>query len=186
MAQVGQLKILADKTEELALLSQYLTNPKLIAQLSDEVKRLNALTADEEQKAKDARELISKHAEILAGLKAENAKHEANIAEIAGRESDLSKAKEAHALQVAEKEATHKADAEALAQEKKTFLEQIEKENERIANTQKGFSLQVEKFKSEKDELAREKENLTKLQEAATALKTKYEKKIALIQSDTE
>lgn len=62
MSASQRVQILSGGAEQLAVLSEYIKNPKLIEQLQDEVKKLNSLTADEESKVAQARKDLRDHA----------------------------------------------------------------------------------------------------------------------------
>lgn len=116
MASSQRVQILSGQANELAILGEFIKNPKLIEDLTEEVKKLNALTASEEQKAKEAREYISKHVVLAediekknAALCAERESHERHVAEFSDRLSAVekmhadAKAKEDNALLISKK-----------------------------------------------------------------------------------
>lgn len=65
MAQSQRVQILDNKSQELSVLAEYLKNPKLVQELAEEIKSLNALTKDEELKASEGRDLIKNRESIL-------------------------------------------------------------------------------------------------------------------------
>lgn len=71
MSASTRVQVLADKAEELSLLAEFLKNPDLITDLQDEIKKLNSLTADEEEKLVQARAELKGYAEKTAALKSE-------------------------------------------------------------------------------------------------------------------
>ncbi len=87
MSASQRVQILADKAEELSVLSEFLRNPNLIQQLQDEIVKLNSLTADEEARVAQARKDLREHAgkmDILQTSMEELTKaHEAHKAQVA-------------------------------------------------------------------------------------------------------
>lgn len=87
MSASQRVQVLTNQANELAILGEFIKNPKLIEELTAEVKKLNALTSQEEQKVKEARDFISRHESLLADLEKEKLalakdkeNHEARVA----------------------------------------------------------------------------------------------------------
>ncbi len=78
MAVVGRIQVLADKAAELSVLAEFIKNPNLISQLQEEVKKLNSLTAEEEEKVAQARKDLREHAEKVEALTKERLSLEAD------------------------------------------------------------------------------------------------------------
>lgn len=105
MAVSQSIQILDNKSQELSVLYDYIKNPNLIKELAEDIKKLNALSADEEKKAQEAREYIKKYdamekqmeAELdaLAAAKKEHAAQVAGFSAEAGRVSTLAAAVDA-------------------------------------------------------------------------------------------
>lgn len=86
---IGQrVQILVDEGTKISLMREYLKNPKIVDQLEEDIKRLNALGEQEAAKAVEARAAI--------------ALHESNKKELADQKNELETAKAAHAVDVEE------------------------------------------------------------------------------------
>lgn len=68
MSASQRVQVLTNQSNELAILAEFIKNPKLIEELTAEVKKLNSLTESEEQKFNEAKEFIQKHSDLLADL----------------------------------------------------------------------------------------------------------------------
>ncbi len=71
MSASQRVQILATKSEELNVLAEFIRNPGLIDELSAEILKLNALTEHEENKVKDARDLLAKSDALQVDLQAQ-------------------------------------------------------------------------------------------------------------------
>lgn len=135
MAVAQRVQILTDKAAELAVLSEYLKNPKLIDQLKEEVKSLNALTAEEEKKANEARGAI--------------ALHEAQKKELADQSSNLEDSKLAHAIEVGKFD-TEKENTLSQLAAKKAELDALAVQ---LTGAQQTHALNASKLESDKADL---------------------------------
>lgn len=109
MSASQRVQILSGGAEQLAVLSEYIKNPKLIEQLQDEVKKLNSLTADEESKVAQARKDLRDHAGKMDILQTSM--------------EELAREQEAHKSQVSIDTANIEASAKVLSLEKQYILD---------------------------------------------------------------
>lgn len=61
MATSTRVQLLSDGSEGISVLKEFLSNPSLIDNLQEEVKKLNSLTEEEESKLQDAKLTIQSH-----------------------------------------------------------------------------------------------------------------------------
>src|ERR1700742_1232780 len=87
MVASARLQALTEGSDHLKILSEFLSNPKLIDELSQEVVRLNKLSNEEEKKLHDAQLLVQEHDKLVKEIAAqrklqadEKAAHDALIA----------------------------------------------------------------------------------------------------------
>jgi hypothetical protein len=145
MSVSQRVQLLSDKVEELSILKEFLTNPKLIEQLADEVKGLHALTKDEEIKLAEAKKLLRDHDAIVDVLqKRETALNKS----IADHEKEVEADHVAHSQAIADFTSDTKTRADKLAAQEKDLSQRValqaDKENKHIDDVRK-FSGEKEK-----------------------------------------
>lgn len=181
MSTSQRVQLLSSGAEQLAVLSEYLKNSKLIAQLQDEVKALNSLTADEEAKVAQARKDLRDHVgkmDILQTSMEELAKaqeaHKAQSAIYAANIEAAAKALSLEKQSIIDKETAHKETAKQLAEERKQldFLSSSSKrESERI----------MQDLLKREDVIKAREDKVTSAEIALVAQKKKLEDKLKLL-----
>ena len=115
MSTIGQLKILADKADELSVIMEFVKNPGLLDKLKAGVKELNALAEAEEAKLVEAKNFLAQHAKLSVVLKA----GQDELAELKAKHADAVVAAKAELDEqraaLAEAKAEVEAKAKALA-----------------------------------------------------------------------
>ncbi len=173
-------QMIQDQTDGLAVLRKLLeTKKEDVIAVHEENRRQIGLTDIEIAKAAEARTKIAEHAKVLEALTVENSTHETNKAELAAREETLRKAKIAHDILVAEHTAEHTADLNSLVEQKKLFAEEVKAQEEKQRKANEGFQSQVKEFGKEKERVVEREQDAKNAEQAANALKAKYEKKYA-------
>lgn len=166
MATSQRVQILDSKAQELSLLAEYLKNPDLISELSDEIKALNTLSADEEKKADEGRNLIKQRDSILAEIAA---KQEALDEAQSEYEDNLTAlAQKTQALQDAQKDLDEKTKGYAAADnylaQSRAQLEMDRKNHEnKVAADEQNFVLRLAEIEAMADDNTKEQERLAEL-----------------------
>lgn len=188
------------------ILKEFLTNvqdPKLITEAHETYRQQIALTEAEEGKLKEARSLIDEHQKTLEALKSENAKHDINKAEIEkekdilasdrnnitqllfAKEEQIKKDRQEHDALVLLQTEQHNSDIEELERQKKAFANDMACQVQSLKTDRDNHLAELEKFETIiKPEIEKEKLRIADIEQKALAVKVKYEKKLALIQSD--
>lgn len=96
MAISQRVQLLSDNAQGVSILLEYLKNPKLVDQLTEDIKKLNALTEQEEQKAAAARSSVITY----EGLKQQQEKLDANKAAHEKTVVDFQQVKSDHAAEI--------------------------------------------------------------------------------------
>ena len=100
MSTSQRVQILTDKSAELNLLTEFLRNPNLIAELSAEVKKLNSLTEAEESKVAEVREMFLNHPSLVRDIEQKTANLndaiDAHNAQVKNATEQLKKDRDAH------------------------------------------------------------------------------------------
>lgn len=135
MSAANQIKILNDKGAEIALMQEYLKNPKMVDQLKEDIKQLHALSEEETKKSEEARQAI--------------ALHEAQKKELAEQSAKLENDKLEHAIEVGKFD-TEKEDTLSQLAVKKAELDALAVQ---LTGAQQTHALNAAKLESDKANL---------------------------------
>lgn len=181
MSASQRVQLLSGGAEQLAVLSEYLKNPKIIAQLQDEVKALNSLTADEESKVAQARKDLRDHVgkmDILQTSMEELAKaqeaHKELVATELGRISDEHDRFNAIRTELIDKDQKQK-DANVRASQERT---QLEKDKNSVIKTHNDNLSIITK---REDAVKAREDRITSAEIALAAQKKKLDDKLKLL-----
>lgn len=123
MAISQRVQLLSDNAQGVSILAEYLKNPNLVDQLTEDIKKLNALTEQEEQKASAARASIITYEGLKKQqdrLDADKAAHEKTVMDFEQVKSDYAAEiqKQKDGLSAMESQLSETAKQQALNAEK--------------------------------------------------------------------
>lgn len=171
MAASQRVQILTDKSAELSALVEYIRNPNFIEELSAEVKKLNALTEFEENKAKDARVLIAKSEELQTDLqrqrddiKAAKEVHEKRVSlfdDEVKKVRDTNESLKAKELQQVETDKKHFGERQAIDKKVLDHNRQVEADNQKLIQEKANLQAAHDRLENKASELKKKEEELT-------------------------
>lgn len=150
MAISQRVQILSDKSAELSVLAEYLKNPKLIDQLADDVRKLNALTDQETAKAIEARQSIALHEATKKDLSDKMAKIDSDRTELSLSVRGFNDHKEETLKQFSEKEAELSSKSSQLSDAIKSHaknVSQLEKDRSELNSKHLAAMAELDKVK---------------------------------------
>lgn len=169
MAASQRVQILNDKISELSLLAEYIRNPNLISDLADEIKKLNFLTKEEEDKAAEGRSLVEKRDVILKEFEDKHSKlalaqedHDKRAAELDSKATNLGE----NQAELDRKNAARLETEKYLSESKRQLEVDRDAMEKKLEEDRAALSIQAEKISSDRIRNEKEAQRLSDLDKA--------------------